>query len=995
MAEPFSLAAGVITVIEATAKVIQTCKHLIETARDAPKDLCHIFIEISSLKATLESLHYLSVADCEFSDAVRGLVEIDGAIHGCRDTVEMLAAELDGLGISNSSQTSTGKRQKLKGSLRWCLKESKARKLLEDAVQHKSTISLALLGEVALDIKDLKRNIGKLRDDVSDTKRRDVCAWLEYINPTGYHNNTLKLREEHTCKWIQREPKWKDWLAGTQRFFWIHGIPGAGKTILASYIIEQTEAFCKNRQSKNVCLYYYCSYSHTTKDDTSGFLGWIVSQLCRKAATIPEHLLDLHNMSKEPRMEQLQEALGALLQRMDEVYIVLDGVDECKQRENLLKLIRTLMTDSAFTKIQLFATSRNYVDIEQALNPISASISMTNSLVNEDIRTYVNSELQTNPKVAHWPPELMTDVQETLVEGAKGMWVRNITGTIKPQLIKSRFRWAACQLYILPRKKTLADVRETLRTLPKTLSDTYERILLEIPEEEWPGVRTTLLWICVHAKLPFKMDLPVDALILALYPDGNLLEQTSPSNSTHIQELCGCLTRTSAFHFEGINYVPSEFDVISLAHYTVREFLYSKRIVQSKVRYFAMSEETSICEFLKLNLERYVEHKLKLPQFDCGDVTTISRGYCREVAQLAPYFWDELIISDEDIYNLQVDTFHSSEHMTYHTSKTEFVDDYSIISESYGWKMEQAQGCPMIKDALAYLTMILRDSSAFGRMAAKFLQSHDITTLMITPVTVQYKYRGQYYGSVEFEGILLEVLMFLSTRDIDICMKNIFEPAARAQSDVLFLSCISSHHLFGDGVDEYGFPSEGLDQESLHCHLHDLFRGDIFDCPLGLFLRHGNNPNSTDLPITPLQMAIYRWDLQATKLLLEHSAQVNAIGNRAAKTFPHLKYDPCWARCSPLHIIRNLVHGLEGLGEDYPSSTEIQPDRPIIERVLLEYGAEDFVMDVLGNRVDRGGTEPIILTEDHWGPDRQRWYTTDHSQGRTPGSGLREDPVQL
>lgn len=113
MAEPFGIAAGVITVIDAAAKVIKTCKHLIETAHDAPKDLCHILIEISSLKATLESLNYLSSTDCHFSETVRGLVEANGAVQGCRDTVEQLATELGNLSLSSGSQTAPGKRQVL------------------------------------------------------------------------------------------------------------------------------------------------------------------------------------------------------------------------------------------------------------------------------------------------------------------------------------------------------------------------------------------------------------------------------------------------------------------------------------------------------------------------------------------------------------------------------------------------------------------------------------------------------------------------------------------------------------------------------------------------------------------------------------------------------------------------------------------------------------------------------------------------------------------
>jgi hypothetical protein len=52
----------------------------------------------------------------------------------------------------------------LKGSLKWCLKESKSRKLLEAIQQHKSAISLALLSDVSRDLKDIKKDVNSIRE---------------------------------------------------------------------------------------------------------------------------------------------------------------------------------------------------------------------------------------------------------------------------------------------------------------------------------------------------------------------------------------------------------------------------------------------------------------------------------------------------------------------------------------------------------------------------------------------------------------------------------------------------------------------------------------------------------------------------------------------------------------------------------------------------------------------------------------------------------------
>lgn len=302
-----------------------------------------------------------------------------------------------------------------------CLKESKARKLLDEAIQHKSTICLALLGEVMADVKDLKRSIGKVRKELSDAKRQNIYAWLEQINPTRDHNNALGLHEENTCQWINRQPEWQDCLAGTHRCIWIHGIPGAGKTILAPYVIEQTQTFCSGLLNANACLYYYYSYRHTSEDGSSALLKWIISQLCRETETIPEVVVDMYDKNTTHNFAQLLKALGALVMPLDVVYIVIDAVDECNNRADLLALIRTLMSDLTFVKLRLLVTSRNYLDIDEALKPLSMPISMSNPLVDDDIRIYITSKLDANPKVSNWPPALKTEVVDALVKGAKGM----------------------------------------------------------------------------------------------------------------------------------------------------------------------------------------------------------------------------------------------------------------------------------------------------------------------------------------------------------------------------------------------------------------------------------------------------------------------------------------------------------------------------------------------------------------------------------------------
>jgi hypothetical protein len=59
-----------------------------------------------------------------------------------------------------------------------------------------------------------------------------------------------------------------------------------------------------------------------------------------------------------------------------------------------------------------------------------------------------------------------------------------------------RFRWAACQLETLRKCPSIKKVREVLGNLPKTLDETYERILLSADEDYQDIIAEALRWLC-------------------------------------------------------------------------------------------------------------------------------------------------------------------------------------------------------------------------------------------------------------------------------------------------------------------------------------------------------------------------------------------------------------------------------------------------------------------------------------------------------------------
>ena len=256
-----------------------------------------------------------------------------------------------------------------------------------------------------------------------DSQRQEVYTWLQHTDPSPLHHLARKLYEPGTGNWMLRYPEWTTWLQGKQRCLWIHGIPGAGKTVLMSYLITQARQYCDQLQDgKAACVYYYCYYGHD-QDETGPFLRWLVNQLCRQANVVPGSVYKMYTYGGEPSLIELLNALEEVSQQFKFVYVIVDAIDESNPRKDLLKVFRDFATDLRFAKIQLLASSREYIDIERVMEDFSVSLSMANNFVQDDIRIHVRHRMNSNPKFTRWPQDLLDEVEEAVSIGARGMWV--------------------------------------------------------------------------------------------------------------------------------------------------------------------------------------------------------------------------------------------------------------------------------------------------------------------------------------------------------------------------------------------------------------------------------------------------------------------------------------------------------------------------------------------------------------------------------------------
>lgn len=187
-------------------------------------------------------------------------------------------------------------------------------------------------------------------------------------------------------------------------------------------MIQDIQSLCGSSTRSDGWAYYYC-YFGRAQDETPHLLRWIINQLCRQSQYVPDEVGALYRQGGEPRIASLLFALSAVLRNFRQVYIVLDALDESKDRQILLQRLTAIARNDNFHKIRIVAVSRKERDIEEALKGIFVDISLSNPLFDKDIRMHIQSQLSGNSRFRHWSKTLTQEVELALVEGAKGMYV--------------------------------------------------------------------------------------------------------------------------------------------------------------------------------------------------------------------------------------------------------------------------------------------------------------------------------------------------------------------------------------------------------------------------------------------------------------------------------------------------------------------------------------------------------------------------------------------
>ncbi|KAL9023079.1 MAG: hypothetical protein Q9196_007395, partial [Gyalolechia fulgens] len=107
-----------------------------------------------------------------------------------------------------------------------------------------------------------------------------VLAWLSPVNAAVKHQAFKRERQPGTGMWLFDLPDMVNWLDDPNDALWIYGIPGAGKTMLSTLVVDEVLTY--KRSNTVGTAYFYIRHDDKESHEPASVLGSIVSQLARQ-----------------------------------------------------------------------------------------------------------------------------------------------------------------------------------------------------------------------------------------------------------------------------------------------------------------------------------------------------------------------------------------------------------------------------------------------------------------------------------------------------------------------------------------------------------------------------------------------------------------------------------------------------------------------------------------------------------------------------------------
>lgn len=445
--DPLSTAASVISVLELSAKVVK----YINSAAGATKERKRLREELRGCGNILQELKDEADDSDEgkaWLETIKALESAEGPLGRLWVILGKVEAKLqprEGLGRAFTALKWPFNAQEIKEifaaierekSLLELALTNNSRKLIQE-IKRTSNEHTRLLMKLTQELKDnlvlLQTSQTSLHDGLDRLHRRhddrglleERLAILDWLTPIDYalqQSGFINQRQTGTGQWLLDSVEFKAWVETEKQTLFCSGIPGAGKTILTSIVVDELATRFGGDKSIGVA-YVYCNFRRQDEQKAEDLLANLLKQLAQGQPSLPECVKSLYDDYKDQRTRPPSDQISGTLQSVAAMYsrvlIIIDALDECSTSDNCRStFLSEIFALQAMCGANIFATSRSIPEITAKF---SLSMSMEIRASDDDVKRYLEGHMSQLPSFVERNQQLQEEIKIKISEAVDGM----------------------------------------------------------------------------------------------------------------------------------------------------------------------------------------------------------------------------------------------------------------------------------------------------------------------------------------------------------------------------------------------------------------------------------------------------------------------------------------------------------------------------------------------------------------------------------------------
>ncbi|KAK1471288.1 hypothetical protein CTAM01_16580, partial [Colletotrichum tamarilloi] len=315
-------------------------------------------------------------------------------------------------------------------------------------------------------------------------RRRTKLLNRLYTCPYRDRKDINPERAPGTCEWFAEHEYFRDWKAASEsRMLWVSADPGAGKSVLAKYLVDDV---CPSTPDRTTSYFFFKDGFNDQRSASAAMCAILRQVLEQNSELMDESTMAKFEADGDYLLNSFSRLFDILLEAATkvetEVICLFDALDECNEedcRQVTSTLAKFYKNPPDHSRLKFIITSRPYTRIQRSLQPLENSLptihlrgddESNTERISGEIGIVIRHRLQDIAQIQLLEAKEISLLEESLLtwQHRTYLWVK-----LAIDFIESRLE-----------SPTEENVKTIFSSIPEKLDGLYEKILEQSANKE-------------------------------------------------------------------------------------------------------------------------------------------------------------------------------------------------------------------------------------------------------------------------------------------------------------------------------------------------------------------------------------------------------------------------------------------------------------------------------------------------------------------------------